>query len=161
LAMTSPALADRPGTPNNERATTCNYLTEKPMVCVSFNNTATELVTFDIQFTVDGVEVDGSYEQGQGPAQGRRPYATELQRPVEYHPRGCVGPGCVTAAALPNYLGDAINVFMNGHPNHWAMGKTGEEAEYGSALPPEGFRIVDLDYGVTYCFRFKARRYRD
>jgi len=159
LAFPSAAFADRPGTPNEEHAGQCNLkLTEAPMVCVSFNNTASEPVVFDIEFTVDGVKVDGAFDPTH-PGPGQRPQAVNHDRPFNYPRSGCIGPGCVPRQHYENFSPQAVAAF-NGH-SAVVNSRTGDRNDAGMAIPPQGFRIIRLDYGVTYCFRFKARRVSD
>lgn len=138
---------DRPGTPNNERAWQCNRpLSQPPAVCVEFNNTASEDVQFDIEFTVDGVKVVDL-----------RPHATDIPKGSRTASRNCIG--CQPFLNFPEHSGEAVQNFNGLHA--LAKGRTGSDSGRGYPLPPQGLMIPKLEYGSTYCFRFKARRESD
>jgi hypothetical protein len=167
LAVPTVALADRPGTPNGESAHICNSLNDLPQVCVVFNNTATEEVRFDVDFTVDGVSVTGAHED-RNTSPDHRPEATDLQKRPDFKPN-CHGNDprvqyCPAYEAaqhwIPNYRSDAVGAFMYGRGKP-TEGRTGDKDDNDEVIRPEGFRVIGLDYGVTYCFRFKARRTSD
>jgi hypothetical protein len=148
LAAPAIAFADRPGTPSGERAWQCNGASEPPAVCVEFNNTATEPVRFDIEFTVDGVSVGEN-----------RPRATDLP---DSHParRHCIG--CEPFKDLPDHISGAAQNFNYGSDRYAPMeGRTGSLNRFGDPIPTYGFKVVGLEYDSDYCFRLKARRASD
>jgi hypothetical protein len=162
LAVPTVAFADRPGTPNGESAHQCNGLGDFPQVCVTFNNTATELVGFDIEFTADGVKIDGAADDHphRRPTPGHRPQAVDIYERPWSSPH-CLGPGCQARQPL-EIFSPARRSFMYGSlSGEKAEGRTGDNDKNDMYIPPRGFRVVNLDYGVTYCFRFKARRMSD
>ena len=136
LALGSPAAADRPGTPNNQKASPCyNSVTQRPAVCVEFYNTATERVTFDIEFGV-----------GDRMWSGPRPNAT------------CLTQGNYNCNAAANFGGGGWNAIAEGRTGETEYDRDGRPV--GAHLP-QGFRVEDLEYETRYCFRFKARRVSD
>ncbi|HEX8416880.1 MAG TPA: hypothetical protein VF641_04680 [Methylobacterium sp.] len=59
LQAVAPAAArDRPGTPNFVRTFPCKGADAKRAICVSFANTATEVVRIELEATQDGFAVD-------------------------------------------------------------------------------------------------------
>ena len=132
---------DRPGTPNNEKAYRCNdVLRTAPAVCVEFDNTASEPVRFDIEFTVNGTKVD----DGRPPAK-----CTRAGGPRKYQ------------KPLTNC--EAATHFNQGSGRGYAVvGRTSIDTDrFGNTVLPQAFRLNDLEYDSTYCFRFKARRVSD
>ena len=153
FALVAPGtLLARPGTPNNERAWACNRpLAEPPAVCAVFNNTATEEVTFDIEFTVNGTKVVDN-----------RPKADCVRTSRNAKNSPCFGAGCQPQKDLPDYYCEAASSFNLDYQHATrARGKTGSHNANGDPIPQQGLKIAKLDYDSTYCFRMKARRVSD
>jgi hypothetical protein len=163
---------DRPGTPNNQRASACGQA--RVEVCVEFDNTASEPVRFDTELKINDVGVGASG-------------LPEIDCPSKR--RICVGGpavcgqqgarsivfGCEAGRRLSQLRGrpgggGAVGSVQTAD-NTVARGKTGTtyraDARGGGkepALyvhPPQGFKLVGLSHDTNYCLRFRARRQSD
>lgn len=155
LAATQPASADRPGTPNNEKAYPCGVPENAvkggyPNVCVEFNNTASEPVRFDVETTLNGA-----------PLAANRPKADCFHdEPIRgKRGQGCIG--CEVGGFHGSIYGCEVATHYNSGGGPPAVGKTGDTRSNKSVVLPQGFVLRNLEYNSTYCFRLKARRVSD
>jgi len=142
---------DRPGTPNRETAYACQKegtlsYSARPSICVMFNNTATERVRFDVEWTADGVKLTQEAFAGH----------VECARRVtpQFDPDGtqCVAGSNLMGSRASTQLSGLID--WSGFVDDLLAG----EAPINSpAIPREAFLVKDLEFDTDYCFRFKAR----
>jgi hypothetical protein len=137
VLLAQPAQArDRPGTPNGGFTGNCGpYLTEEPILCVEFRNTATEKVGFLMEWTENGVLMPSDLS-------GRS--------------------DCITHSAQFYYC-RALHMWFLGHTDFEQAGHldqlinpTGGQKFNSDREYPEGFQIKGLLYDSEYCFRFMA-----
>jgi hypothetical protein len=166
----TPAVADRPGTPNAERAYECwgFYTVEKqwaqrPAICVEFTNTASELVKFDIGTSLNGATLPNGAMRDKA---------------------GCMVPATTKYTCIAGFNLAGVNIgTQTGHPFNWnaltlvvpgvqiGAGMTyllGNDEikrlfteQKGGDIARQGFLVKDLEWDANYCFRFKARRMSD
>jgi hypothetical protein len=165
-----PAMArDRPGGPANIRAYECGrQLSQPPAVCVVFDNHASEEVRFLTEITVDGQPVDARQFANQVECLNERgvPSKETVERYCAKReevgwayscklPLGMTRPTHSCIAQRSILLGPLNNGTGTTH------GKTGDLAEDGWGIQPEGMKFTNLTPGSTYCFRFAAIRASD
>jgi hypothetical protein len=167
LATISPPAAarDRPGTPNAEKARACgDWLTERPAVCVEFNNTASEPVWFETELTIDG-------EPAAVPELGRRIFCLNMTPGLSKEEQAKYVRSQITgmyeqppySRVAPSHRCEAASSLITSKAK-FAIAKL-KTSEFDEAtqmsVRPQGIRIDELEPLSNYCFRFRTRRVSD
>jgi hypothetical protein len=135
LALTQPAVArDRPGTPNQQSLTVCNWLpfNYRPLLCGIFHNTASENVRFEMEVTRNGA-----------------PFT--------------IGPATMTCNPngghkIPGGNGTYAQDEICWHPAE--AYQRDKDVAHGGIDWPYTF-VNPADFNTAYCVRFRARRTSD
>ncbi|HEX8416881.1 MAG TPA: hypothetical protein VF641_04685 [Methylobacterium sp.] len=146
LALSPPVLArDRPGTPNQVSVESCSFPDRKPRVCLTFSNTASEEVTFEIEATLDGRPVDPSTL-----GKGCRLPATDLPGPARWSCEAGFGRATNFKTAELRYA------TRDGKPEGNPF--TSSQGRLLGTTPPQGVSFSKVRANAQHCFRVRARR---
>jgi hypothetical protein len=168
LVTSTPASA-RPGTPNNVTLYQCfGYIdlprrldAPPPAVCVTFRNTAKELVTFEAELKINGAPVSLAEIQDKvrcmlptGEAQNCVAGLT-LAFPSQKWQVQVGKSGTPWGSILMLIPG----VQLGALPAYWADPSVRKrlDRKKGGDRPSEAFAIRHLDYDTEYCMRFRTR----
>jgi hypothetical protein len=167
--FSAPALADRPGGPANIRAYACGkQLSERPAICVVFDNHASEEVRFLTELKIDGQPVDAGElrnnveclnERSPPTAEQLRPYCAKREEVAWGN--SCKPPLWMTRPTHDCIAQRSIMFGPTSSRTGTTHGKTGDLAEDGWGVQPEGIMVTNVPPGSTYCFRFAAIRASD
>ncbi len=141
VALTSPAEArDRPGTPNQEALYVCDHPAPgfAPVLCATFNNTASETVRFEIETTRNG-----------------QPYALD---PNTFNCKNVHTRQVFATDAGGNQV--PTGRYVASGEICYVSGKTYTHRR-DTPDPLYVFETLPVDWNTQYCMRFRARRASD